>query len=75
MGVGQADFSCDDGMIGRVFFTYQQEQTGTAQGVGETSTWDSLRVWSGRNIRQFVADEAGNLNGNLLCGDTSMPIS
>ncbi len=33
-GLGQADVMCEDGRKGRVFYTYQDEYTGTAVGQG-----------------------------------------
>lgn len=75
LGVGQADFVCDDGETGTALFTYQDPETGTAIGQGEMSNGAKIKVWSGRNIRRFLADPSGTLNGNLSCGTTLVPIS
>lgn len=75
LGVGQAKFVCDDGATGVVFFTYQHPETGTAVGLGTMSDGAKVQVWSGNNIRQFLADQSGDLNSDLTCGDVLVPIS
>ncbi|MBW4706883.1 hypothetical protein KX928_03685 [Roseobacter sp. YSTF-M11] len=75
IGVGQANFSCDDGRIGIAYFTYQDPRTGTATGHGLLSDGSKLRVWTGNNIRQFLAVDPNNPNGNLTCANSVVPIS
>ena len=38
-GLGQADVMCEYGRKGRVFYTYQDEYTGTAVGAGRDAFW------------------------------------
>lgn len=75
LGVGQANISCDDGTHGIAYFTYQDPETGTATGHGLMSNGAKLTVWSGQNIRQFLADTSGTVNDNLICGEVVVPIS
>jgi hypothetical protein len=75
LGVGQATFTCDDGMSGTAFFTYQDSLTGTATGHGLASPLGRSRVWSGHNIRQFLIAETGRVDPQPLCGDVPIPIS
>lgn len=75
LGVGQANFSCDDGRIGVAYFTYQDPNTGTATGNGLMSDGSKLKVWSGNNIRQFLAIDPDNPEGNLTCANAVVPIS
>lgn len=74
-GLGQATFSCDDGTQGSVFFTYQDNVTGTAKGHGLTSDFRRVEFWSGLNIRDFIARETGEVDPTLMCGDAEVPIS
>jgi hypothetical protein len=75
LGVGQATFACDDGSSGVAFFTYQDSLTGAATGHGLSDTLGRLRIWSGRNIRQFLIAETGEIDPQLMCGDVPIPIS
>lgn len=75
LGVGQATFACDDGTSGTAFFTYQDSLTGTATGHGLATPLGRLRVWSGHNIRQFLVADTGEIDPQLMCGDTPIPIS
>ena len=75
LGVGQAGFACDDGTSGTVFFTYQDSLTGTATGQGLAAPLGRLRDWSGRNIRQILIAETGEIDPQLMCGDVPIPIS
>lgn len=75
LGVGQAEFECDDGQSGTAFFTYQDGPTGTATGQGLSSDLGRIKVWSGNNIKAFLKAETGAVNPRLMCGDTEIPIS
>ncbi|WP_298915847.1 hypothetical protein [uncultured Roseobacter sp.] len=74
LGVGQANFTCDDGKTGIAYFTYQDPRTGTATGNGLLSDGSKLLVWSGNNIRQFLAIDPNNPDGNLTCANSVVPI-
>lgn len=74
LGVGQASFTCDNEETGVAVFTYQDKRTGTATGQGMTSHDRKLKVWTGDNIRQFLAFQSGNIRGDLLCSNVAVPI-
>lgn len=74
LGLGQAAFDCDDGTSGTAFFTYQDSLTGTATGHGLTNRFGRIRVWSGRNIVQFLRNETGEVDPELMCGERPIPI-
>lgn len=74
-GQGHAAFQCDNGTTGVATMTYQDMQTGTATGNGYTSDGDLLKIWSGHNIRQFLKDREGSVDGTLTCGDVVVPVS
>lgn len=75
LGVGQADFTCDDGQWGRAYFTYLHGPTGTATGRGMTAQGSQVRVWSGHEIRAFLRAETGELDPKLFCAEAEIPLS
>ena len=75
LGVGQAEFECDDGQSGTAFFTYQDNETGTATGQGLSADLGKVRVWSGNNIQAFLKSQNGAVDQRLMCGDAEIPIS
>ncbi|MEM1066183.1 MAG: hypothetical protein AAGJ74_11840 [Pseudomonadota bacterium] len=75
MGLGEAIFTCDDGTSGIAFFTYQDSYTGTATGQGMTDDLQRIRIWSGHNIKQFLRNQTGEVDPQLMCGDEVIPIS
>ena len=70
-----ASFECDNGESGLVVYTHQDPRTGTATGSGVTDRFRRVEIWSGNNIRQFLADETGEIDPKLMCGDAEIPIS
>ncbi|WP_299966446.1 hypothetical protein [uncultured Roseobacter sp.] len=74
-GEGHAAFECDDGTAGVATMQYQDMQTGTATGRGYTADGKLLEIWSGHNIRQFLMDREGSVDGKLTCGDQVIPVS
>jgi hypothetical protein len=73
-GLGQADFTCDDGLSGQVIFYYQDGEFGTTTGSGLTNALSRIRSWSGSNIEAFLT-ENGQLDGTLMCGEVPMYLS
>ncbi len=53
-GLGQADVMCEDGRKGRVFYTYQDEYTGTAVGQGAMHSGAKIKIWSGTNVLEYL---------------------
>lgn len=74
-GIGLARFACDDGLEGRLAYTYQDGETGTAMGKGLVSGFGWLEAWSGHNIRQFLDASGRAVDGALMCGAAPMLIS
>jgi hypothetical protein len=66
---------CDKGLTGIAIFTYHDSQTGTATGLGLMSDGRTVRMCSGRNIRQFPINESGDVSARLMYGDVPVPIS
>ena len=75
LGLGQAVFECDNDLTGAAYFTYQDNATGTVTGSGAMSNGLSVQVWSGHNVRQFLINEQGDVDAQLICGDLPVPIS
>lgn len=65
--------SCENGLTGFVLFTYQDGQTGTATGFGKMSNGHGIQGWSGHNIQQFLINESGDVNAQLLCDSFIVP--
>lgn len=75
LGIGLARFACDDGLEGRLAYTYQDGETGTASGRGLVSGFGWLEAWSGHNIEQFLDASGRRVDGELMCGATPMLMS
>lgn len=73
--LGHAEFSCDDGLAGRLVYYYQHAETGTARAAGLISGFGRIRAWSGHNIREFLDKSGARVDGELMCGETPMLIS
>ena len=66
-GLGQADVMCEDGRKGRVFYTYQDEYTGTAVGQGAMHSGEKIKIWSGTNVLEFFRGDTGERIAYLPC--------
>ena len=75
LGLGQADMICDDAMTGVVYYTLQDDYTGTGIGRGTTSTGDTIQSWTGEHVIEFFKRASPSAQAVLKCGDTSIPIS
>lgn len=75
LGLGEANFECDDGLSGTVYFYSIDGLTGTAEGSGLTNGLGRIHGWSGHNIAQFLDPETGHVDGALMCGPTPMLLS
>ena len=60
-GLGQADVMCEDGRKGRVFYTYQDEYTGTAVGQGAMHSGERIKIWSGTNVLEYLRGTRANV--------------
>ena len=50
---GRAEFSCEDGLAGKVTYRHLHKESGTASGRGRTSDGHVVQVWSGHRLLQF----------------------
>lgn len=75
VGLGQAKIECGNGLKGVAYFTYIDGDTGTVIGHGTTSDGQSIRLWSGQKIQQFLATKTGDVNARLMCGSVEIPLS
>ena len=66
-GLGQADVMCGDGRKGRVFYTYQDEYTGTAVGQGAMHSGEKIKIWSGTNVLEYLRGDTGERIAYLPC--------
>ena len=66
-GLGQADVMCEDGSKGRVFYTYQDEYTGTAVGQGAMHSGEKIKIWSGTNVLEYLRVDTSEHIAYLPC--------
>ena len=71
-GLGQADVMCEDGRKGRVFYTYQDEYTGTAVGQGAMHSGEKIKIWSGTNVLEYLRGDTGERIAYLPCDGGSI---
>lgn len=74
-GTGQADFTCDSGLAGTVFFAYRDTSTGTVRGSGGTNAGHKVDAWSGPNIRSYLDATDATPGLPLLCDEYEIPLS
>ena len=75
VGVGQADVTCSDGMTVRVIYYYQDEETGTARGLGRSNRGAVVKAWSGNHVLDYFRNNAPDSRARLICGTTEIPLS
>jgi hypothetical protein len=66
-GLGPADVMCEDGRAGRVFYTYQDEYTGTALVQGAMHSGEKIKIWSGTNVLEYLRGDTGERIAYLPC--------
>src|SRR6056300_517622 len=79
-GRGEGTFSgttsmglmCEDGRKGRVFYTYQDEYTGTAVGQGAMHSGAKIKIWSGTNVLEYLRGDTGERIAYLPCDGGSI---
>ena len=71
-GLGQANVMCEDGRKGRVFYTYQDEYTGTAVGQGAMHSGKKIKIWSGTNVLEYLRGDTGERIAYLPCDGGSI---
>ena len=71
-GLGQAYVMCEVGRKGRVFYTYQDEYTGTAVGQGAMHSGEKIKIWSGTNVLEYLRGDTGERNAYLPCDGGSV---
>ena len=71
-GLGQADVTCEDGRKGRVFYTYQDEYTGTAVGQRPMHSGEKIKIRSGTNVLEYLRGDTGERIAYLPCDGGAM---
>lgn len=74
LGMGSAEFQCDDGRTGKAMFYYLEKETGTALGKGITSAGENLRFWAGHNLPAFFGQD-GVAAQVMTCGSAEVPLT
>lgn len=55
MGIGVAQFTCDDGRQGQAVYTWLDPDTGTATGTGRFNNGTLVRFWSGNDLARYFS--------------------
>ena len=50
-----------------VFYTYQDEYTGTAAGQGAMHSGEKIKIWSGTNVLEYLRGDTGERIAYLPC--------
>lgn len=56
LGLGRAEFSCDDGRSGSSLYTWFDRDTGTAIGSGQFADGARARFWSGSDLERYFRE-------------------
>lgn len=67
IGVGKAEFSCENGLSGRASYTYFEPSSGTAFGKGRTNKGDRVRFWAGHRLLPHVLSDQKETDDILAC--------
>lgn len=72
MGLGIAEFACEDGRSGKAIYSYFEPETGTAVGTGTLADGMTANFWSGHNLETFFEIYADDERALSNC---AMPMS
>jgi hypothetical protein len=72
LGIGVAEFTCDDGRAGSSVFTWFEPETGTAVGDGEFVDGMTARFWSGNNLEAYFREVDPTERDRMACQPADM---
>lgn len=72
LGIGLADFACNDGRSGTSAFTWFEPESGTAVGSGRFSTGEEARFWAGNNLERYFREVAPEEKQRMACSPGDM---
>lgn len=72
LGVGLAEFACDDGRTGQSAFTWFEAETGTAVGNGGFDDGAVARFWSGTNLEGYFQQVDPGERARMGCRPAEM---
>jgi hypothetical protein len=75
LGVGLAEFTCDDGRSGMSAFTWFEPETGTAVGQGSFADGAVARFWSGNNLARYFREVDPDEVQRMACQPADMLLS
>jgi hypothetical protein len=75
MGLGLAEFACNDGRSGASAFTWFEPESGTAVGSGRLSTGEEARFWAGNNLERYFREIAPEERQRMACSPGDMLLS
>jgi hypothetical protein len=75
LGIGLAQFGCDDGRAGTSAFTWFEPETGTAVGQGRFEDGAVARFWSGNNLERYFREIDPAERLRMVCTPGEMLLS
>jgi len=75
LGIGLAQFTCDDGRAGTSAFTWFERETGTAVGKGDFVDGTTVRFWSGSNLKRYFEEVDPAEQQRMACEPADMILS
>jgi hypothetical protein len=75
LGIGIAEFTCDDGRSGTSVYTWFEPETGTAVGDGDFADGAEARFWSGNNLERYFREIDPDERDRMACKPEVMLLS
>ncbi|MEM7718678.1 MAG: hypothetical protein AAF222_05700 [Pseudomonadota bacterium] len=75
MGIGIAEFTCDDGRVGSSVFNWFEPESGTAVGHGSFADGSVARFWAGNNLERYFREIDPLERERMACNPVDMLLS
>lgn len=75
LGIGVAEFNCDDGRMGSSIFNWFEPESGTAVGHGTFLDGAVARFWAGNNLEKYFREIDPAERQRMACSPVDMLLS
>ena len=75
LGIGIAEFRCDDGRMGSSVFNWFEPESGTAVGYGTFVDGGVARFWAGNNLERYFREIDPEERQRMACNPIDMLLS
>ncbi|MGR3514226.1 MAG: hypothetical protein ACU0GG_15810 [Paracoccaceae bacterium] len=75
LGIGIAEFTCDDGRLGSSVFNWFEPESGTAVGHGTFVDGAVARFWAGNNLERYFDEIDPEERQRMSCNPVDMLLS